>query len=519
MNFTAMLLLLASPLFACDIETQLLVHDSSALTEASDITRVGDTYYVVKDEKFSLTKVYQDGSLEVVGVTTGTDSDHEAIFRLPGDTNDAEPTLVVCGEDTEECSPYFGGLKQETWSLVDGGDNCHASINFGNNKGVEGALGLANAQGDTFMLALIEGTGKIVTYRLTNEQWVSEGCTNVPEDMDDYSGMAFALSEDTQPRLVVTSQKSRALWVGEVLGLKADGTFEGNFRFDGSGSRYNFDSDFKGVEGVFVESVDASGGMTGVICSDDQGNGNFADSVHRFQLVCSPSTTDMTTTDSSTTDISTTLPTSTVTVQDEYFSTEEGACPEEDQFITSKTQCEAAAQALGLTDVTATRKESEDHPFGCYYFNDRLWLNSDDENESEEAEDDGYLHLCVREVTVVVTRSPTTTTESPTAATAEPTEVTMEPTVATSEPTSKTKPSSTSTRAPTSAATGEPTTTSSPSMAPSTTTMAPSAFSPVTTHEPTSRSTSLEPTTTIMDANSSFCHAFLLAAVITMLTL
>merc|ERR1712038_2169303 len=278
------------------------------------------------------------------------------------------------------------------------------------------------------------------------------------------------------------------------------------------------------------ESMDASGSMTGVICSDDQGSGNFADSVHRFQLVCSP--TDPTTTASGTTTDTTATPSSTmdpsttsVTTRNEFFSTQDDACPE-DEFITSKAQCQEAAEALELVDTIASRVDSEDHPYGCYYFNNKLWFNSDDEGEINDSADGGstYLNICVREVTVVLTRSPTVaaTTEptnfptmepsmAPTAATMEPTTATMEPTTATMEPTSM----------------------EAPSMAPTVATMEPTGFpTPGITTEPTYKTILPKPTTTqtpidttinttkpVIDDNASLSHCILLGALITMLTM
>merc|ERR1719326_707491 len=150
----------------------------------------------------------------------------------------------------------------------------------------------------------------------------------------------------------------------------------------------------------------------------------------------SGTTTDTTATPSSTMDPSTT----SVTTRNEFFSTQDDACPE-DEFITSKAQCQEAAEALELVDTIASRVDSEDHPYGCYYFNNKLWFNSDDEGEINDSADGGstYLNICVREVTVVLTRSPTVAaTTEPTMATLEPTSATLEPTSATVEPTTAT---------------------------------------------------------------------------------
>ena len=103
----------------------------------------------------------------------------------------------------------------------------------------------------------------MLRYRLDSNQskWVSQSCTSVPASFSDFSGMSMFGSH-----LAVVSQSSKKMWVGQITQL---------FPLDlAPGLVHDFPSSFKGVEGIFIETLDAqTGSMSGVICSDDQGSG------------------------------------------------------------------------------------------------------------------------------------------------------------------------------------------------------------------------------------------------------
>merc|ERR1711879_742796 len=89
--------------------------------------------------------------------------------------------------------------------------------------------------------------------------------------------------------LAVVSQSSKKMWVGQITQL---------FPLDlAPGVVHAFPSSFKGVEGIFIESFDVqTGSLSGVICSDDRGSGNYQNAVHSFTLNCAISTTEPVTT-------------------------------------------------------------------------------------------------------------------------------------------------------------------------------------------------------------------------------
>jgi len=395
-SFAFLLILVAR---GCDLNLNLILQSNSLLPEASDIVKVGLYYYVVGDDTCAITKVSQDGTAVAIPTENCSDSDFEAIFRLPGDLNDDEPTLVICKEDARNCSPWRNGQFVDNWSLIDGGEGCHDDVNWGNNKGIEGALGLTNSEGETFMIALIEGTGAIITYRLDSNQsrWVSQSCTSVPASFSDFSGMSMFGSH-----LAVVSQSSKKMWVGQITQL---------FPLDLSpGIVHDFPSSYKGVEGIFIESLDVqTGSMSGVICSDDQGSGNYQNAIHSFTLTCEVSTTQEISTSLESTSASTSISsTSSAIVSTTYYISSVGHCHRKSELIESESECENAAASLGLSDVSVQVISNEDRPVGCYFKesadSNQLWLNTDDEGESD-SENTSRRSLCLRTQTVTSSTS------------------------------------------------------------------------------------------------------------------
>eukprot|EP00494_Astrolonche_serrata_P004209 UN04221 len=142
---------------------------------------MGDYYYVVLDDCYYVTEVdvatgeftkfvNNDDPTECEG------SDHEAVFQFP--TMDG--TLVVCGEDKMECNRITLSHADNTYTreilvLTDGGDGCHNEVDFTDNNGLEGAFGVMDSDDNIYMFALIEAPGKVITYKLDeeNSQWVT----------------------------------------------------------------------------------------------------------------------------------------------------------------------------------------------------------------------------------------------------------------------------------------------------------------------------------------------------------
>merc|ERR1719436_193388 len=176
----------------CNIKTNLIYQSDSKIPEASDITKVHHDFYIVGDDTCAISKL--DDNFDVITLPTDQcsgKSDFEALFRLPTDMDTMLPTLVICKEDARNCSPWRNGEFVADWPLVDGGEGCHDDVSWNDNKGIEGAHGFLSNEGETKMLALIELDGKLITYKLSEGQWVSESCVYVPVDFDDYSGLSI----------------------------------------------------------------------------------------------------------------------------------------------------------------------------------------------------------------------------------------------------------------------------------------------------------------------------------------
>jgi len=356
----------------CTIETDLIYQSDSKIPEASDITKVYHDFYIVGDDTCAISKL--DDNFDVITLPTDQcsgKSDFEALFRLPTDTDSLLPTLVICREDAQNCSPWRNGAFIDDWPLVDGGEGCHDSVYWGINKGIEGAHGFLSDQGETKMLALIELDGKLITYKLVGRQWVSESCTYVPVDFEDYSGLSILEST-----MAVVSQKSRAMFVTTISDLN-----NSNFAIN-DGQVYDFDRNFEGVEGIFLEPTQPGNIINGVISSDDQGSGDYANAVHAFSVVCNLLTTDsVSTPDVVSTSNAASTSSAPVDPTVQYYLA--AHCDQRSEFITSANECEQAAISLNLIDTSVESITNEDRPYGCFFKesgqSNQLWLNKDDD--------------------------------------------------------------------------------------------------------------------------------------------
>jgi len=383
----------------CSIETSLIYQSNSKIPEASDITKVYNDFYIVGDDTCAISKL----SNEFDVVTLPTDqcsgkSDFEALFRLPTDTDVFLPTLVICKEDARNCSPWRNGEFVADWPLVDGGEGCHDSVRWNDNKGIEGAHGFLSNEGETKMLALIELDGKLITYKLVGSQWVSESCMYVPVDFDDYSGLSILGST-----MAVVSQSSRAMFVTTISDLGYS-----NFTIN-DGEVYEFDRRFEGVEGIFLETTQPGNVINGVISSDDQGSGNYANAVHAFSVVCDSSTTDAaSTTDPAVTTDSTSTSNAPVDERIQFYLSTSAHCDKNSEFIKTESECEQAAASLKLVDATVQSINNEDRPYGCFFKesaqSNQLWLNKDTDADKKMTD---ALRQSVCKRLVPVSQSPT----------------------------------------------------------------------------------------------------------------
>jgi len=305
-------------------------------------------------------------------------------------------------------------------------------------------------------------------------KWVSQSCTSVPASFSDFSGMSMFGSH-----LAVVSQSSKKMWVGQITQL---------FPLDlAPGLVHDFPSSFKGVEGIFIETLDAqTGSMSGVICSDDQGSGNYQNAVHSFTLTCEAPDTQSTTTNIESTSIPAVISsTSSAMVSSTYYISSVGYCDSKSELIESESECENAALELGLSDVSVQVISNEDRPLGCYFKesaeSNQLWLNTDDEGESN-SDNTSRRSLCLR------TQPATSTTSTSDFSTQSPSQFTStEPSASTS-----TLTPIPSTLEPTAQSTSIPDITSSePSFS--------STLTPISsTLEPTEVSTSIPDTTQVL---------------------
>merc|ERR1719300_545672 len=80
-------------------------------------------------------------------------------------------------------------------------------------------------------------------------------------------------------------------------------------------------------------------------------------------------------TDVQETNVETTLP--ELSMSENYYVSSTSSCEFDDQYITSKDDCEAAAIELNLFDDAASQIENDDRVRGCYYKDSKLWFNVD----------------------------------------------------------------------------------------------------------------------------------------------
>jgi len=78
-----------------------------------------------------------------------------------------------------------------------------------------------------------------------------------------------------------------------------------------------------------------------------------------------------------------------------------GNCGDNRFPIEDEEECERAAKALGLTDVTAALSSKSTRPYGCYYkvSSGSLWINYDGDKNSDETDRQA---ICYTEKPVVV---------------------------------------------------------------------------------------------------------------------
>jgi hypothetical protein len=116
-------------------------------------------------------------------------------------------------------------------------------------------------------------------------------------------------------------------------------------------------------------------------------------------------TEEITSTDLETTVVETTLP--ELTLSENFYVSNTSSCEFEDQYITSKDDCEAAAVELNLFDDVASQIENDDRVRGCYYKDSKLWFNID---ASGPASDDlTRSSICI--LATMTTEEPIQTTE------------------------------------------------------------------------------------------------------------
>jgi hypothetical protein len=177
----------------------------------------------------------------------------------------------------------------------------------------------------------------------------------VPVDFDDYSGLSILGST-----MAVVSQSSRAMFVTTISDLGYS-----NFTIN-DGEVYEFDRRFQGVEGIFLETTQPGNVINGVISSDDQGSGNYANAVHAFSVACdsSTSTTDApSATDPAVTTDSTSTSNAPVDERIKFYLSTSAHCDKNSEFIKIESECEQAAASLKLVDTTVQSINNEDRPY------------------------------------------------------------------------------------------------------------------------------------------------------------
>eukprot|EP01067_Filipodium_phascolosomae_P000176 Filipodium_phascolosomae@DN1143_c0_g1_i1.p1 len=246
--------------------------------EASDIVLVGDSYWAVCDNSWALEKLHssltpfseknvQVGNPKGYGKgkyseEAGQDSGWEALVFLPENGNFLAVRESIESEMSEETS--FRAVVQElhvdnlespqNYTIV---EECETEFEFtSSNKGFEGAISLRNAKGERFLIGLCEGNycdsgargrdpghGRLVFMTKTKipkkMMHLKERHENNNKHQGSDSGeskcmwktvMTLDLSPEAKfvdysavairgSRLVVTSQESSSLWIGDLEGL------------------------------------------------------------------------------------------------------------------------------------------------------------------------------------------------------------------------------------------------------------------------------------------------------------
>merc|ERR1719285_1314641 len=97
-------------------------------------------------------------------------------------------------------------------------------------------------------------------------------------------------------------------------------------------------------------------------------------------------------------------------ISDNFYVSNTSSCEFEDQYITSKDDCEAAAMELNLFDDIASQIENDDRVRGCYYKDSTLWFNVD--TSGPTSDDSTRSSICFLATTT--TEEPIQTTEETT---------------------------------------------------------------------------------------------------------
>merc|ERR1719499_1608026 len=126
-------------------------------------------------------------------------------------------------------------------------------------------------------------------------------------------------------------------------------------------------------------------------------------------------------TDVQETNVETTLP--ELSMSENYYVSSTSSCEFDDQYITSKNDCEAAAIELNLFDDAASQNENDDRVRGCYYKDSKLWFNVD--TSGPTSDDLSRSSICI--LATMTTEEPIQTTEEVTTTIIE--ETTMESTL------------------------------------------------------------------------------------------
>ena len=255
--------------------------------EASDVTRVGETFYVVCDSSWSILKLDErlpmlssaNKLVDLVPSDVFTppdeeDSGFEAImhdassgaandFYLVRESIEHEKAAGGTAFEAEILKAHFGddGSRQYTVEEV-----CHSEFRFeGDSKGFEGAVSLRGADGVLYILGLCEGNfcseargkevgnGRVVVMKRADDESAPGGCVwktvttlELPKSVQFVDYSAIAVHHSTSA-VAVTSQENSQLWVGELSG-GYDGAFDPASAAFSEGTIYDFPRSSVGCE-------------------------------------------------------------------------------------------------------------------------------------------------------------------------------------------------------------------------------------------------------------------------------